>query len=145
MAGSKRWFGYLADDARVYAVELDESTYEQAALGFEFPIDRSSPNYVGPIAASQTRPFRMRYVNCVGVDANGRTVRRRIYVGSRLAPAFAQAETTTIVLGTTVDNTTTPTNFSITSVIGQENKIPADIDTGLIDGDIDNNFATPAP
>lgn len=133
MAGSKRWFGYTSDLGVQWAVELDESTYENAALGFT-PIDLGND---GPVRNNRilklggTRPLGPRYVNAQATNANGNTVRRRFYLGSPDADIF-----TGEILTVTVDGLT----FSVTSKRGERSTVPPVGDTGLTDGDIDDNY-----
>lgn len=132
--GSRRGFQYTSDSGLTCAVELDESTYENAALGFS-AIDTGAG---GPlvnlryIQVSASKPLTMRYVNCVGSNASGETVRKRFYVGSPTADIFTGA-----VLSFDSDGTT----WSVTSTRGeQRSQIPVN-DTGQTDGDSESNFA----
>jgi hypothetical protein len=133
MAGSRRYFQYTSDTSVTYAVEIDEENGELASLGFA-PIDTGAG---GPISqgrilqVSGSRPLRMRYVNAQAVDGNGDIVRRRFWVGMSTAAAFTNPATTLSLGGLT---------FSITSRRGEEGQgIPAQ-DTGLTDGDVDDNL-----
>lgn len=140
--GSRRPFEYTADDGQVYAMTLDESTYEIPALGFGQNIDPSQPEYAGLLAATATRPLSPRYFNLVGTDADGRQVKRRIFVGDNESAAWVNPQTFTIELLTVVGNTATPTTFTVSSAIGERRQFIAATDTGLIDGDVDQNVAS---
>lgn len=143
--GSRRYFSYTADDGSTYGMNIDESTYETAALGFGV-LDVTAPTYSGLLAVSSTRPLSPRYFNMVGTDADGRQVRRVVLVGSASSQAWQNPQTFTLNLLTVSGNAATATVFTVSSAIGERRVfIPAQ-DTGLIDGDVDDNQAAgPAP
>lgn len=133
MTGSRRWFGYEGDNVLQFAVELDESVYETAALGMA-PIQSGA---TGPLAqgrvisVSGTRPLSMRYINATRVNARNVTERRRFYVGTIAAFAALRAAGVVVVDGT---------SWSITSSRGEQAVgVPA-TDTAIDDGDTDDNF-----
>jgi hypothetical protein len=143
--GSRRYFQYTADDGNLYGYELDESTYETAALGFG-PLTQSSPDFRGLQAVGATRPISMRYLNMVGTDTDGREVKRVIYVGDNSSDAWTDPASFTINLATTVGGTTTMRPFAVSSAIGEKRRFIPSFDTGLIDSDVDENAASgPAP
>ena len=139
MTGSRRWFEYTSDTGNTFAVELDESNYESADLGF----GAIAPGADGPLAqgrvlqVSATRPLTMRYVNCFFINNDNQKVTRSFYVGDPQADAFLNA-TPSIVVG----NQT----YSVTSSVGERRAGVALVDTGINDGDLDQNFeAGPLP
>lgn len=126
--GSRRWFMYTADNGTEYGVELDESIYETAALGFS-----ALPGQRDVIVASSTRPVSMRRINVVRVDENDVTERATLFVGS--AAAFAALQTTGTV---TVDGET----WGLSSVRGERRKLIPATDTEKLDGDADDNISS---
>lgn len=143
--GSRRYFQYTADDGQTYGMELDESTYETADLGFA-ALDVGAAEFAGLLSASATRPLAPRYFNMVGTDADGRQVRRRVLVGDNEAAAWINPQNFSINLLTVVGQTATSTVFTVSSAIGERRRLIPNQDTGLIDGDVDNNIAAgPAP
>lgn len=126
--GSRRYFMYTADNGSEYAVELDESIAETAALGFE-----TLPGQRDIISASGRLPLRMRYVNCSRVDSNNLTQRARFYVGSSAAFVALQNAGTVTVDGD-------PWNLS--SVRGEQRAIVPATDTEQLDGDTDDNISS---
>lgn len=129
MAGSRRWFGYKDGQGNDWAVELDESTYENAAFGFTGVA--SSVVASGRIIRSN-KPVRMRYVLGQAINASGETVRRKFYCGDVTAPAYNGSLGTVIVDGVT---------YSITSTAGEKRMVVPAFDTAITDGDVDANFA----
>lgn len=134
MVGSKRWFQYESDTTLNYAVELDEGNGE--LTGFDFAPIIAGPT--GPVANGRvlrvtgTRPLQMRYVNAVATDADGRTVRRRFYVGTNASDVWLG-----VVVQWTIDGLT----FTVSSYIGEQRVVVPAQDTGRIDGDVDSNLA----
>lgn len=125
--GSRRWFGYESDDGTNFAVELDESVYESANLGF--------PGVAaGAIAmrATGTIPLQMRHVNCSRV-LNDETLRASFYVGTRAALDTIVSSLPSI----TVDGTA----WNVQSAVGEVRKLIPPTDTAQLDGDVDANFA----
>jgi hypothetical protein len=131
MTGSRRWFQYEADNGKKYAVELDESTYETNALGFE-AIDASATVGEGRVLqASAKRPLRMRYVMLYR-KVGGDIKRRKVYCGKKGVDVFTgQAQSVEIDGGVA---------WSILSTIGERRKGVPQKDTAQLDGDEDNNF-----
>lgn len=138
--GSRRIFQYTADDGSLYALSLDESTYENAGLGFG-AITPNDPNYNGLAKASQSTPVAFRYFNMVGTDADGVQVKRRVFVGDPLAAAWTDPQSFQLTLLTVVGNTATPTVFTVSSAIGEKRQFVPNNDSGLLDGDTDSNVA----
>lgn len=147
MAGSKRFFTYTDDQSRLWNVELDESTYEQTVLGFG--------QGVSSVALTQGRrlrpggrrqPVQMRYVLCSGTDADGRTVSRKVYVGATTAPIWT-AFTNSANMPDLPDYSDPGTaqfleDVAVTLASGENRTGIPGADTGIIDGDVDNQ--TPA-
>lgn len=142
--GSRKWFEYTADDGQRYGMELDESTYTVAGLGFGAQVDVDAPEYAGILSSSATRPLSPRYFNMKGTDSDGRTVTRRVLVGDNESSAWVNPQGFTTTLLTVVNGTATPTVFRVSSAIGEQRQFIPNQDTGLIDGDIDNNLVAPA-
>lgn len=128
--GSRRWFQYEGDRGLTYAVQLDESTYENPAFGFEGV--QAGPD--GPvangrvIAATGRLPITLRYVNLARVNSDNFTERRTAYVGSIDAPAF-NGSTSTVTIDGVV--------WSISSTRGQQTAGVTVTDTEKLDGDVD--------
>lgn len=125
--GSRRWFRYVSDNGTGFGVELDESTYETALLGFAGvqPGDLAI-SVEGPL------PIRPRYINVVRVNANDETIRAKFYVGSQAALAAIIAAGS-VTVGAVA--------WGLSSVRGEERKLIPLTDTEQLDGDVDNNFA----
>lgn len=125
--GSRRFFMYTADNGSEYAVDLDESIYETADLGFQ-----QLPGQRDVLAATSTYPLKMRYINCSRVE-NNVTIRNRFFVGTNAA--FIALQDTGSV---TVDGT----EWNISLPIGERRKLVPATDTGQQDGDNDSNIVT---
>jgi hypothetical protein len=125
--GSRRWFGYESDSGVNFAVELDESTYESANLGFPAVA-------AGAIAmrATGTIPLQMRRVNCSRI-VNDETLRASFYVGTRAALDTIISTLNTITVGGDA--------WQVQSAVGEVYKVIPATDTAQLDGDIDNNLA----
>ena len=136
MAGSKRYLAYFTDDSTEMYAQLDESVAESTALGFGVSITPAvAADPCKRLLPSTKFPIEMRYVLAERVDGDGRTVKRKFYVGSTSAAAWGGSP-----YGVTIDGET----WDITARVGEvRHYIPAS-DTGLIDGDVDNNI-TAAP
>lgn len=144
--GSKRYFEYTADDGQTYGMNLDESTYETPNLGFGQALAVGDPEYAGLLSATGTRPLAPRYLNLVGTNASGETVRRRVFVGDNESQAWVNPQAFSITLLTVVGNTATPTPFVVSSAIGERRTFVPAQDTGQTDGDVDENIESgPAP
>lgn len=124
--GSRRWFGYTSNSGTNYAVELDESTYESANLGFP----AVSAGAI-PIRATGRVPVAMRRVNCSRI-LNDETLRASFYVGTPTAMNTIITSLNTI----TVDGTA----WNVQSAVGEVTKLIPSTDTAQLDGDIDNTF-----
>lgn len=135
MAGSRRFFQYTSDSGITYAVEIDEENGELADLGFTaIATGGNGPLVQGRVLqASSRRPLRMRYINCVAINADGDTVRRQFWSGTNNNDLFRGNVLTFSLGGLT---------WSVTSTRGEERQSIPVTDTGLTDGDIDNNFQT---
>lgn len=119
--GSRRWFEYGADDAQVYAVELDESNAESNIGGIRLCAD--------VVAGTGLLPSRskMRYVNTVlTTDLN---VRRRFWIGEKVV--FDN-----IVPGDAIADGGDA--YTILSKRGEAFTFPNLIDTAQTDGDTPN-------
>ena len=81
-------------------------------------------------------PVGPGYVDAQATEAVGDTVRRRFYVGDVTADIFTGA-----ILTVPVDGLT----FSITSKRGERSTVPPVSDTGITDGDVDDNYEASAP
>jgi hypothetical protein len=124
MSGSRRWFGYEADNGTDYCVELDESVAESVALGFGVVVAGADPiNTTGKL------PISLRYINVFRV-VDDITQRRKFYVGTLAAFATLQAAGTATIDGTL---------WQISSAIGEQRKIVPGTDSALLDGDLDSN------
>lgn len=122
--GSRRYFRYTADNDDAYAVELDESTYETVALGFS-----GSAAGLPVIAASASRPLKMRYVNAFRVVGE-QTIRAKFYVGS-LTALNALIDAGVVTVETVA--------WSLSSPKGESRKIVPQTDSEQLDGDVDTN------
>ncbi len=135
MSGSRRYFAYFSDNSDEYAIQLDESVAESTSLGFGQSITQAlASNPASRIFPSRKYPLEPRYVLAQRTDGDGRTVRRKFYVGALTAPAWSGAP-----YGVVVDGQ----EWDITARVGESRYyVPAE-DTGLIDGDVDSNTTSP--
>lgn len=124
--GSRRWFGYTSDTGVVFGLELDESTYETAALGM-VPI----PANTLALSLDNERPLRPRYVNVSRVNANDETERGKFYIGTPAALAALQLAGSVTVGGIL---------WNLSSYRGEERKLIPATDTEKLDGDVDSNL-----
>ena len=129
MAGSLRYFGYTDDQARVWAIQLDETAGEEAAFGLGQSVDVSVLDAGRCLAKTSKKTIEPRYVNMQAIDGDGRVVRRSYTVGNVAATAWADPRSVTY----TVDGLV----FRITALIGEKRYLTPTNDTGLIDGDVD--------
>lgn len=126
--GSRRWFGYEANNGDNFAVELDESVYETPALGFT----QVQPGAT-VISVTGRRPLRMRYLNVSRTEApGGPTIRGKFYVGSQAAMDAILAAGSVTVEGEV---------WSLSSEKGESRKLVPLTDTEQLDGDVDQNIA----
>lgn len=134
MPGSRRYFAYFDDAGTEYYMQLDESVAESISLGFGVSITQAVAVDPGKrISPSRTFPIEPRYVLAQRTDTDGRTVKRKFYVGATSAPAWS---------GSPLDVTIDGEDWSITARVGEiRHYIPAQ-DTGLIDGDVDDNITS---
>jgi len=133
MVGSRRYFGYFTDDSTELAIQLDESAGESTSLGFSQAITNAvAQNPSLRIKPSETFPIEPRYLLAEREDADGRIVKRKFYVGATTAAAWGGTP-----YGITIDGET----WNITARVGEVRHYIAAKDTGLIDGDVDDNVA----
>lgn len=136
MPGSRRPFQYTADGGQLFWMDLDESTYERLEYGFGQTVDGNIlTDYKSRLSPSRKFPLEPRYIRCVRQDADGRTVKRKVYVGSTTALVW----TAGVVTATLDDGT-----YTIVQKVGEKGHLPSNIDTGLIDGDVET-ITTPPP
>lgn len=128
MPGSRRWFGYVADNGDEFAVELDESTYESVNLAFG-AVSAEAKDRI--ILASATRPVQMRRVNAYRI-ADDQTIRAKFYVGTQTGLTALYTSGVLTVGGVA---------WSISSTQAEVRKAVPPTDTEQLDGDIDNNLA----
>lgn len=132
MAGSRRWFAYFDDGGTEYAIELDESVAESISLSFGQSITPAVAADLGrQIRPTTKRPIEPRYVLASRQDADDRTVKRKFYVGATSAPVFGGSP-----YGVLIDGQT----WNITARVGEKRYYVPAKDTGLIDGDVDDNI-----
>jgi len=122
MAGSRRWFRYVADDGTAYAIERDESNVELVNL--------TADTTAAIPAATIPSNLSPRRVTLTNADS---TVTRSIPILT-LARYTALNGTPTFALnGFDVDD---GENTNITSKTGEKlRRIPRTIDSGKNDGD----------
>jgi len=132
MGGSKRYFPYFDDSGTEYYAHLDESVAESVALGFGVSVTAAVYNDPGKrLRVSGTYPIEMRYVLAERLDADNRVVKRKFRVGAVSAPVWSGSP-----YGVTIDGAT----WNITARVGEKRFYAPAQDTGLIDGDVDNNI-----
>lgn len=127
MAGSLRWFGYEDDAGNNFAVQLDESTYESANLGFGAVAAGAIP-----ISITCKIPIEARKVNVSRV-VNDQTIRACFYVGTPAALAT--------IINSLPQITVDGVAWNVQSTVGEVHRIIPPTDTEQLDGDVDNNFA----
>lgn len=124
--GSRRWFQYDDDNDIGYAIQMDESTAETAALGFKV---------IDPSVASSGRvirrgyPINPRYI-LISRQAGTEIETRKVYVGSIAADAWG---------ATTVTIDGNP--WTITYRHGERQQYIPPVDTAKKDGDTESNIA----
>jgi hypothetical protein len=131
MPGSRRYFGYFDDGGTEFYIQLDEGAGESLALGFAQAVTNAVA--VDPckrILPTNKFPIEPRYILAEREDADGRTVKRRFYVGATTAPAWNGTP-----FGLTIDGET----WNITARAGEVRHYIPFSDTGLIDGDVEDN------
>lgn len=135
MVDSLRYFAYFDDAGTERYAHLDESNYESTDLGFGQSITAAVfNNYANRLKPSAKYPLSMRYVLAQRNDADGRTVKRKFYVGAVSAPAWGDNVRTASIGGQT---------WSITAKVGEARYYAPTTDTNIIDGDVDNNVTAP--
>jgi hypothetical protein len=124
MAGSKRVFQYTADDATLYAIQLDESNTEAInGAGANVPAVASRPRYFIP---SGMKPREVFYKSADGT--------RTIRVIALTAAVFNAIPTTFA----TIPDPITPANtLSFVRKNAEKSKRPFWGDTGITDGDVE--------
>lgn len=134
MSGSRRYFAYFDDAGNEWSIQQDESVAESLALGFGQSITAAvAANLQSRLKPSTKIPIQPRYVLAQRTDADGRVVKRRFNVGATSAPIWT---------GTAATYTVDGEAFAVTARIGEQRfYIPAE-DTGLIDGDVDDNITS---
>lgn len=133
MAGSRRQFEYTSDNGLGYEVQIDETTGEDANFGFAAVADATiaAGRY---LKVSSKRPIEARYVIGKTQDADGRTKTATRVVGSVTAPIWIGNG------GIFVGDD--GLNYSVTAKIGEKRLFSPELDTGLIDGDVESNLAS---
>jgi len=132
MAGSKRYFAYFDDAGNEYYAHLDESVAESTALGFGVAVTPAVYNDPGKrLRVSGTYPIEMRYALAERLDADDRVVKRKFRVGAVSAPVWSGSP-----YGVTIDGE----EWNITARVGEKRFYAPAQDTGLIDGDVDDNI-----
>lgn len=128
--GSRRWFEYEDNRGLTYAVQLDESIYETADLGFaNVTAGADGPQANGRVIAATGRlPLRMRYINVSRVTSEGVTERNSFYVGNPDAPIASGASLTVTVDGVV---------WNLSSSRGEQLQLVPATDTGKTDGDVE--------
>lgn len=132
MPGSRRPVAYFTDDGTEMYMVLDESIAESLSLGFGVSITAAvAADPCRRLSPSNKFPIEPRFVSASRVDGDGRVIKRDFYVGATSAPIWTGSP-----YGVTVDGET----WDISARTGEvRHYIPAQ-DTGLIDGDVDNNI-----
>lgn len=131
--GSRRWFEYTSDSGQLYGMQLDESTYENQVLGFGQFLsgDVRSNNRFLNTSGNKAIPAP-RYA-LLARRAGDERFSRKVLVGDPQSAFWVSGQV--IVL----DGET----YTVTAKIGEQRRFPSPTDTGLNDGDIDDNFAAP--
>ena len=132
MAGSQRPREYTGDDGLGYVVNIDETWGELANAGFtDISAATLAANRV--LKLSSTKPIEARFVIGKFTDASGDTFTRKRYIGSTTAALWTGAATTF-----PGDDGNT---YSVTFYSGEKRSRVPQFDTGIKDGDVDDNFA----
>lgn len=137
MAGSNVWVTYESDTTQEWAVRLDESNVKLPGFGFQLGLNSAAVSAGRILKATSKRPITMRYALVRGLDADDRSVSRKLYVGTNGATVWINPETAALT-GNVPDYSTNPSGFltevKITALIGEKRFLPASNDTGIIDG-----------
>lgn len=131
MTGSRRYFGYVDDAGREYAVQLDESVYEQGILGFNQTVLPATLSEGRVLRVSGKKPIEMRYVIGVRINADNETVKRKFWVGSSTTAAWTGTGAGVTIVGDDDEN------YVITFYSGEKRTIIPTTDTAITDGDVD--------
>lgn len=121
MAGSRRWFTYVTDGGTSYAINLDESNTELANGA------AANVSVLG-LVASVPKNVTPRYV--LFKDASGNYSRRVVGLTVASFNALTAASTLTFPVEGAAGVDMAP-SFKR----GESIRIPATVDTGLLDGD----------
>lgn len=117
MAGSRAWYNYESDNGESYAVELDEDTGGNTALGFT-PYSDQAPSTTLPAG------YRMRYVNAAQTTGDGAGfVSRQFPVGDPDAAIYT---------GTVSVLTVNEITYAVSSSRGEKQRRPKQVNTGQI-------------
>lgn len=134
MTGSRRYFAYFDDASNEFAIQLDESVAESVSLGFGLSITPAiAANPVNRVKPSEKFPLSPRYILAERTDADGRVVKRKFYVGAVSAAVWS---------GSPYDVSVDGETWNITARIGEQRFYVPAKDTGLIDGDVDDNITS---
>jgi len=122
MAGSLKWFRYLADDGASYSINRDESTTELINVNADLSV--APPKDVLP---ANVKPRTVRIKSPNGLAA------REITILS-LERYNVLSGVTAVVMG--ANDVDTGLTFTVTSKRGERtSRIPSAVDTGKLDGD----------
>lgn len=137
MTGSKRYFGYLDDSGRQWAVQLDESVYEQGILGFAQTVLPATLSEGRVLKVSSKVPLEARYVIAKRVNADSETVTRKFFVGSSATALWTGTGAGQTIVGDDGEN------YVVTFFSGEKRSIVPTTDTAITDGDVDNQIVGP--
>lgn len=134
--GSRRQFTYTDDENLEWNMSLDESIYETGALGFGQDISaaaQSNGRYLK--ASNRGLPLEPRYILCTQQDGDTPGRKQKFFVGRNDATPWGGAKIV-VVEGVT---------YAITAKIGEKRFSLPTVDTGLLDGDQDDQVAVAVP
>lgn len=142
MAGSLIWCQYEDDTTRVWNVRIDETLANIAAFAWDQGASTTAEAAGRQIKASGKRqPVVMRYVIVTGKDADDRTVKRKLFVGTNGATVWINP-TSVDFTNTLPDYSTNPSGFltdcRVTALIGEKRYLTTPNDTGIIDATPDD-------
>lgn len=126
MAGSRKWFKYVTDDAVTFAIELDESNAE-AVNGVT---NDFAPADVGVVKYAIPRNLKVRnasYGNATGT--------RILTVAVLTKAAYDALPTGVATIPDPLDTSASPGNLTFVRKRNEEIRFPKPEDTGLNDGD----------
>lgn len=126
MAGSMRYFKYVADDGTAYSIYRDESNIEL----FNTNTDSSASPAGLPALPINLRP---RYV--LATDET-RTIKRKAVILTLTRYAVLNSSTDFVIEGTAGADSDGGTILNITNKSGEKSsRLPTSFDTGKTDGD----------